>query len=337
MKATGARIHVAIGPRLYGRLFSPRTTRDLRSLGKVVFQRPDERMGPEQLASMLDDCRVLIAGWTTPPLTPAVLVAAPHLQLVAHTGVSVRSLVAGAFFGTGMRVTNTGDSMVTPVAEFTLMQILRALRQSVAGPATLPLGSDSWSVWKGSPGNELAGCHVGVVGAGQIGRRVISLLRAFDARILLYDPLLPASEARAMGVTLLGLRELLRKSRIVTLHAPSIPATKGMIGKKELSAMPDGAWFINTARPSLVDSDALLRELESGRISAALDVFDREPLPADSPFRSLPNVMLTPHAAFMTHECLHRLGDITVDEVRRFLAGKPLRHEVTARMYRTMA
>jgi phosphoglycerate dehydrogenase-like enzyme len=110
-----------------------------------------------------------------------------------------------------------------------------------------------------------------------------------------------------------------------------------MIGARELAAMPDGAWLVNTARSSLVDSAALLRELRSSRMSAALDVFDKEPLPGDSPLRGLPNVMLSPHAAFMTHECLHRLGDITVDEVRRFLAGRPLRHEVTARMYGTMA
>jgi phosphoglycerate dehydrogenase-like enzyme len=337
MRATGAKIHVAIGPALYRMLFIPGTTRVLRSLGKVVFQSPDERVGTDQLASMLGDCRVLITGWTTPPLTPAVLAAAPRLQLVAHTGVSLRPLLDRDFFLTGVRATNTGDSMVVPVAEFTVMQILRALRHTVACAAPLPRGPDSWSVWKNPNGTELSGCPVGVVGAGQIGRRVIGYLRAFDANVFVYDPLLPESAARAMGVTPLKLRELLKRSRVVSLHAPSLPATKGMLGARELAAMPDGSWLINTARSSLVDSTALLRELESGRISAALDVFDQEPLPGDSPLRGLPNVMLTPHAAFMTRECLRRLGDVTVEEIRQHLAGKPLQNEVTARMYETMA
>jgi phosphoglycerate dehydrogenase-like enzyme len=334
---TSATIFVAVGPALYARLFTTEATRVLRSLGRIVFQKPEERIGTDELASRMAGCRVLITGWTTPRLTPALLSRAPGLELVAHTGVSVRSLVDESALRAGLRVTNTGNAMVVPVAEFTLMQILRALRHAVAGSAPTPLGPDSWSVWKGSPGTELAGCQVGVVGAGQIGRRVMALLRAFDAKILLYDPLLPASEARSLGVTPVGLRELLRRSRVVSLHAPSIPATERMIGAKELAAMPDGAWLVNTARSSLVDSDALLRELKSGRISAALDVFDREPLPGNSPLHGLPNVMLSPHAAFMTRECVQRLGDTTVEEVGRFLAGEPLRNEVTAGMLRTMA
>jgi phosphoglycerate dehydrogenase-like enzyme len=146
-----------------------------------------------------------------------------------------------------------------------------------------------------------------------------------------------ARHARAMGAVSTGLRDLLRASRVVTLHAPALPATRGMIGAAELTAMPDHAWLINTARSALVDTAALVSELKSGRLSAALDVFDEEPLPADSPLRGLPNVLLTPHAAFMTRECFRRFGESTVEEIRRFLAGEPLRHEVTARMLETMA
>jgi phosphoglycerate dehydrogenase-like enzyme len=247
----------------------------------------------------------------------------------------VRSVVDEGLFRAGVRVTNTGNAMVTPVAEFTLMQILRALRHASAlgiGPA-----ADGWSVLALRPGLELAGCPIGVVGAGQIGRRVIRLLRAFDATVRVYDPFLAAADVAGLGATQAGLEDLLRESRIVTLHAPAIPATARMIGPAQLAAMPDGAWLINTSRASLVDTDALVRELRTGRISAALDVFDREPLPDDSPLRPLPNALLSNHAAFLTRECLQRLGDITVAEVGRFVRGEPLQNEVTIGMLEKMA
>jgi phosphoglycerate dehydrogenase-like enzyme len=110
-----------------------------------------------------------------------------------------------------------------------------------------------------------------------------------------------------------------------------------MIGAAQLARLRDGCLFINTARPSLVDEAALLTALHTGRFTAALDVFDQEPLPADSPFRSLPNVVLSPHAAGHSADSHKRQGATTVDEIRRFLAGEPLRHRVTPAMVATMA
>jgi phosphoglycerate dehydrogenase-like enzyme len=170
---------------------------------------------------------------------------------------------------------------------------------------------------------------VGIVGAGKIGQRVIRLLRAFEARVLLCDPFVTAADAVAMGATLTDLPSLLRQSAVVSLHAPAAPATRHMIAAAQLAAMRDGAWLINTARASLVDTGALVAELRSGRLFAALDVFDEEPLPPGSPLRGLPHARLTPHCAFITHPCLHRMGSAAVEEVRRFLSGEPLANEVT--------
>jgi phosphoglycerate dehydrogenase-like enzyme len=110
-----------------------------------------------------------------------------------------------------------------------------------------------------------------------------------------------------------------------------------MIGKREFALMRDGACFVNTARSSLVDQDAMLHELRKGRISAALDVFDEEPLPVTSPLRSLPNVILTPHVASHTINTHLRQGELAVDEVARFVKGQPLRYAVTPEMLATMA
>jgi len=123
----------------------------------------------------------------------------------------------------------------------------------------------------------------------------------------------------------------------VTLQAPATAETYRMIGAEQLSWLRDGAIFINTARAHLIDEAALLAELRKGRISAALDVFDQEPLPDDSPFRELDNLIITPHIAAVTHPAYRRQGEITVDEVARFLSEGELRYEVTRDMLDTMA
>lgn len=134
----------------------------------------------------------------------------------------------------------------------------------------------------------------------------------------------------------MDLDELLATSQVVALHAPVLPETRHLIGARELALMPDSAVLVNTARSWLVDQDALLAELRSGRLDAALDVFDLEPLPTDHPFRTLPNVLLTPHQAAGTVECRRRQGGIVLDEIARFAAGQPLRHAVTPAMLSRM-
>lgn len=328
------RICMSVEPDAHDRLFSAETLARLHSACDVVFRETTGRLTETELAVLGRGCRAVITGWNTARLTADLLEALPNLRLIAHTGISVRPYVDASLFRAGVRVTNAGDAMTVPVAEFTLMQILRALRSGMRENAALK--DAGWGICDNPAGSDLAGATVGVIGAGRIGRRVIRLLRAFDAIVRVHDPLLSEADAAAMDAARSSLDDLLRASRIVTLHAPAIAATRGMVGTRELALMPDGAWLVNTSRPSLVDGEALMRELRSGRLSAALDVFDREPLPADDPLRSLPNVLLSPHAAFMTVECLHRLGDAAVDEVLRFARDEPLRNEVTLDKIETM-
>jgi phosphoglycerate dehydrogenase-like enzyme len=178
---------------------------------------------------------------------------------------------------------------------------------------------------------------VGLAGAGYIGRLLIRQLQAFHARICVYDPHLTPENADQLGVELVGLDRLLSDSDIISLHVPSLPETRHMIGPAELALIRDGALFINTARGSLVDEAALIAELRTGRFTAVLDVYETEPLPEDSPLRSLPNVILSPHAAGHTKETYLRQGATAVDEALLFLSGRPLQHEVTKTMLPTMA
>lgn len=328
------RVCMSAEPGVRERLFSAETLARLHSACDVVFRETTGRLTEAELSVLARGCRAVITSWNTARLTAELPRAIPDLRLIAHAGISVRPYVDASLFHAGVRVSNAGDAMTVPVAEFTLMQILRALRSGMRENGAMK--NAGWGICDNPAGNDLAGATVGVIGAGRIGRRVIRLLRAFDAIVLVHDPLLSEHDAAAMGAARGGLDDLLRASRIVTLHAPAIAATRGMIGARELALMPDGAWLVNTSRPSLVDGEALMRELRSGRLSAALDVFDREPLPADDPLRTLPNVLLSPHAAFMTVECLHRLGDAAVDAVLRFSRGESLCNEITLDMAETM-
>jgi phosphoglycerate dehydrogenase-like enzyme len=178
---------------------------------------------------------------------------------------------------------------------------------------------------------------IGIVGASRIGRKVINLLKGLDCNVLLYDPFVTRDDPIAAGVELVELDVLMARSDVVSLHAPSLPSTRGMIGAKQLKLMRDGATFINTARGALVDEAALIAELQTGRISAVIDVTDPEIPPPDSPLFELPNVLLTPHMAGAVGSERARLGRLVANEIERFIAGEPLQFAVEARLLERLA
>ncbi|WP_316959428.1 NAD(P)-dependent oxidoreductase [Streptomyces sp. TRM68367] len=178
------------------------------------------------------------------------------------------------------------------------------------------------------PGIGNYGRRVGVIGASRIGRRVLELLRPFDLSPALTDPYVDEATAAALGAPLLPLDDLLRTCDIVTIHAPETPETHHLVGRRELALMPDGAVLINTARGALVDHDALVAELRTGRLAAILDVTDPEPLPGDSPLYDLPNAFVTPHLAGSQGNELARLGQTVAEEAERLLAGGELAYAV---------
>jgi phosphoglycerate dehydrogenase-like enzyme len=225
-------------------------------------------------------------------------------------------------------VSTAAAANAIPVAEYTIAAILsagKAIRAIEREYRTRRTALDTVTRYPDA-GNY--GRAVGVVGASRIGRRVIELLRPFDFEVAVHDPYLAAADARALGVRPLDLPDLLGSCDIVTLHAPSLPSTWHLVDRHGLARMRDGATLINTARGALVDQDALVAELVSGRLNAVIDVTEPEVLPVDSPLYDLPNVTLTPHVAGAVGTELARLGASAVGEVRRFAAGQPLAHPV---------
>lgn len=292
----------------------------------------------ENLPGLLDDAVAAITGWGTPPLDEALLARATSLKLVAHAAGSVRHLVPFAAIEEGrLHVTHAAIHIGEAVSEFVMAQVLSFLRH----PAELADGmrnNESWFDLRARLlGRFLGEQTVGLLGAGYIGRMMTRLFRAFDARVLVYDPYLTEAQAREMGAELSGLDDLLRRSDIISLHVPSLLETRHMIGAAQLAMIKDGALFINTARGAIVDEQALIAELRKGRFTAVLDVYEKEPLAHDSPLRKLPNAILAPHAAGHSHETYLRQGATAVDEVCRMLAGEPYRHEVTKAVLAIMA
>lgn len=283
------------------------------------------------------DVRVIVTAWGCPRLEGDLLEAFPQLRLVAHTGSSVKAIVSDELFARGISVTQAGAAMARPVAEVSLAFTLALLHRINRFDHALRSGTD-WETAEEAPTqHELGDAPVGVVGASRTGRAYIALLRAVGARVHIADPTLTVAEASILGATLMPLDELLAMSAVTALHAPSLASTRHLIGARELALLPDGAGLVNTARSWLVDEDALVAELKTGRIDAALDVFDDEPLLASHQLRTLPNVLLTPHKAAGTHEGRLRQGRIVAREVARFHEKLPLAHTVSHDDLRRMA
>jgi phosphoglycerate dehydrogenase-like enzyme len=340
----GPSVLVVPPPSLYRKLFSAESDARLRELASFVrFNHEERDWNSEELARRIGEFDVVITGWRSPRFTSAVLEAARArpLKLVAHSAGSVKFLLEDEqSLARDFMVTTAAAAMGPAVAEMALLAMMMLLRPLHTLDAGLKSGGD-WAALKASGAKsqrELIAQRVGVIGAGHTGRHFIRMVRALGVHTVVFDPyagdqLLAELDAERAD----SLDELLGECTVLALHAPSTPETRHMIGKRELSLMPDGAVLVNTARASLIDSDALLDELRTGRISAALDVFDEEPLPADSPFRGLSNVILTPHIASHTASTYFRQGELTVDEVQRFVKGETLRYEVTPQMLATMA
>ena len=269
---------------------------------------------------------ILLTGWGAPRVDSRALEAMPDLRAVTHAAGSVKPFVAPEVFERGVLVTSAAEVNAIPVAEFTFAAVVLAANRVPALVRDYRRTRD-YGVRDRAGGTN--GITVGVVGASRVGRRVLGLLRALDATLLIADPYLSDPGARALGASRVPLDDLMSRSGIVTLHAPELPATRHMIGARQLRAMKDGAVLINTARGSLVDETALIAELRTGRIEAVLDVTDPEPPPPDSPLWALPNLTLTPHIAGATGSEVARLMESAIAEIEALAAGRPPRHPVT--------
>jgi phosphoglycerate dehydrogenase-like enzyme len=321
----------------YRRLFRAELLARLESLAALGLPRAVEDFCDAAVQQRLGTVEVLLTGWGCPPLDAEVLERAPRLRAVIHTAGSVKSHITDACWDRGLVISSAADANAIPVAEYTLASVLGAGKRIAAYAAGYREHPGQYAWRAAMPESSNYQRTVGVVGFSRVGRRVVRLLRPFDFDVLVADPFADPEDVASSGGTLLELDDLLTRSDIVTLHAPELPGTYQMINAKRLAMLADHATLINTARGSLVDTEALTSECVSGRLFAILDVTDPEPLPAASPLYRLPNVLLTPHIAGAMHGETRRLVELALDELDRFSRGAPLRHQIHRSSLRRIA
>jgi phosphoglycerate dehydrogenase-like enzyme len=256
----------------------------------------------------------------------------PRLRLLVTTGMANASIDLEAAAARGVTVCGTGG-LGSPTAELTWALILALLRHipeedrqmkmaGAAGGAALGMGGG----WQHTVGTGLEGKRLGVVGLGNLGRRVADIGRAFGMQVAAWSQNLDPARAEEAGVTPVGKDELFASSDVVTVHYKLSPRSVGVVGAAELALMKPTAYLVNTSRGPLVDSGALLAALRSGGIAgAALDVYDVEPLPLASPLRTAPNVVLSPHIGYVTEETYRVFYGDAAEDIAAFAAGAPVR------------
>jgi D-3-phosphoglycerate dehydrogenase len=293
----------------------------LRASGREVTIDQALWREPERLFAEAAAAEALIVRNQT-RVDKALLEAAPKLRVVGRLGVGLDNIDMGAARARGVTVTAARNANAIAVAEYVLAAMLHAARDLGAANASVRAGA--WDrVHFG--GTELWGRTLGLIGAGEIGRRVAKRAEAFGMLVIGYDPLVgpfdygPAEQA----IELLPLEEVLARSDYVSLHVPLIPATRNLIDATALARMRPHAVLINTSRGGIVDEAALLEALTAGRLyRAVLDVREVEPPPADDPLRGSDAVILTPHVAGLTAQAQERTSQLVVADVLRVLNGE---------------
>ncbi len=271
----------------------------------------------EQLAVRLAPFEVLCVMRERTPLRRSLLDRLPNLKLIASTGPVNAAIDVAAAEERGIEIRHTGYSS-TPTIEMSWALILASQRHLVAETGSVRAGG-----WQRAIGGDLHGRTLGLLGLGHIGGEVARIGSAFGMRVIAWSQNLTQEKAEPFGAAAVSKQELFAGADILSIHTVLSRRTRGLVDAEAIAAMKPTAWLVNTSRGAIVDEAALLDALRAGRIAGlAVDVYDTEPLPADHPFRSLPNVLATPHLGYVT-ESLYRTfyGDCVAD-ITAWLDGR---------------
>ncbi|MBO1076159.1 D-2-hydroxyacid dehydrogenase family protein [Roseomonas marmotae] len=276
----------------------------------------------EALAEAIGDAEVVVAMRERTPFDAAMLARLPALKLLVTTGMVNAAIDMPAAAARGITICGT-PSVPNPTPELSWGLLLALARKIPQEHANLRAGGH----WQNSLGFDLARKTIGIIGLGRIGQVMARYARAFDMSVLAWSPNLTQDRCEAAGARLApSLDALLAEADVVTVHMVLAPSTRGLIGAREIGLMKPGALLVNTSRGPLVDAAALQAALRDGRIGgAALDVFEEEPLPADSPWRSLPNLVATPHLGYVTERNYRMYYRGAVEAIDGWLRGNPVR------------
>jgi phosphoglycerate dehydrogenase-like enzyme len=278
----------------------------------------------DDAAAKLADFEIVMSMRERTPLPASLIKRLPKLRMLGITGTHNASLDTHACAACGVLVCNTvgGVGSRNATAELALGLLLAAARGIPCADANIRAGRFQ----EGLPiGISLAGKTIGIIGLGRLGLCMANYCRALNMKVLAWSQNLTAERARAAGAMLVSKETLLTRSDAVSIHLVLSPRSRGLIGASDIALMKPGAILINTSRGPIVDEQALLEAVQARRIIAALDVFDREPLPTNHPLRNAPNTVLTPHLGYGVQETWAEFYPQSVENALAFLDGKPVR------------
>lgn len=293
----------------------------------------DREMTQAELFYIIGQYDVILTSWGSPIIDLQILSKAEKLKYVGHAAGSMKNRIPFEAFNQGIRVFSAALRIADSVAEYCLASIIACLRY-------LPQQNNAMrdGKWKNEAykGRELTGKRIGLVSLSSTARAFLRLIKPFHCEILVYDPYINHEKAQQFGVKLASLEEVM-SCPVVSLHAPDLPATRGMISGELLKMLPDGAVLVNSSRGKIIDENSLIAELSTGRFMAALDVYEIEPLPQDSLLRQMDNVLNTPHIAGYTIEGHQSLMGCVVRDIIAAIKGELTYYEIDARQWDIIA
>ncbi|MFZ0627236.1 MAG: hydroxyacid dehydrogenase [Acidimicrobiia bacterium] len=288
----------------------------LREDDRFVVSRIDDSSSPEYAEALSTAAGLIVRSATK--VDARMIAGAPELRVIGRAGVGVDNIDLSAATERGIAVMNAPGGNTVSAAELTLALLLSVARRVPEADRSIRAGKWERSRFQGV---ELRGRTLGVIGAGRIGGAVAERCRAFGMKVIAYDPYLQPGDSRDLRVGFVGLDELLATADVISLHVPLTEETKGLIGAVAISKMKKRAFVLNASRGGVVDEGALAVALTEGKIAgAALDVYESEPLSAESPLLQAPNLVLTPHLGASTKEAQVQVALEVATSIRSALA-----------------
>jgi phosphoglycerate dehydrogenase-like enzyme len=323
---------ISAGEELFASFFSQQ---EQQRLGRLFRW---ERQGTGKLTAdfrkRLGTTQALVTTWDSPHFDDDLRLLAPQLRMMAHCGGEVKSRFSRSLFKR-LTITNAPAPMARATAEMGAALLLYCARNVDFYRSELRKRSNRIydEVHLHGSSESLLGQTVAMIGFGRIGRALVDLLRGFDIEWLVHDPYAPRSLSRQYPVQFVSLQRLLPQAHLLVLTAALTEQTRGLLGRQNLSYLPDGAWVINIARGGLTDMDALRAEVQRGRLRCALDVTDpQEPLVIGDPLRDMPGAIVTPHIAGSGRRVRDAIARVVIDDLERFFSGKRVENRVTTSM-----
>lgn len=323
---------ISAGEELFASFFS-RQEQQLLSRG-FQWQRHGATRLTVDFKRCLSAAEALITTWDSPHFSDDLPALAPQLRIIAHCGGEVKSRFARSLFKR-LTITNAAAPMANATAELGAALLLYCARNVDFYRSELRKRSNRIydEVHLHGSAESLTGQTVAMIGFGRIGRALVELLQGFDIRWLVHDPYAARSLAQKYPVSFVALQALLPRADLLVLTAALTQQTKGLLDRRKLAQLPDGAALINIARGGLIDLDALRKEVESGRLRCALDVTDPlEPLPVGDPLRKMQGAVVTPHIAGSGRQVREGIARVVRHDLENFFAGKSVENRVTTSM-----